>query len=217
MRLSGGKRPNGTAPVEVQDTKTKVFWLLLSTFVLWQPALIVWAQTDAANALDAANMVWTTGGTGSRQRIPAARAATGLAASSVSFYAKGQKRNTIQSTSSSLSSVNAGEVAVNGTTSGSVAATPVAADSQADAGAAGSPGQFVGAPPVIQSLAQQPDGSMELRASGGPGQTYLIQACETLDAWATIGTNHTGAKGTIVFLDPNAGKHPSRFYRLALP
>ena len=35
-------------------------------------------------------------------------------------------------------------------------------------------------PPVIHQLARQPDGSMEVRASGSPGETYLIQACGNL-------------------------------------
>ena len=59
---------------------------------------------------------------------------------------------------------------------------------------------------------------MEVRASGTPGGTYLIQACENLGAsWATIGTNAADANGIIVFLDQNATNSASRFYRLAAP
>ena len=70
---------------------------------------------------------------------------------------------------------------------------------------------------VIQDLAQLPDGNMEVRASGIPGETYLIQASGNLNTWATIGTNAADSNGRIVFPDLNATNHTSRFYRLAAP
>ncbi len=78
--------------------------------------------------------------------------------------------------------------------------------------------QAITVPPVIQSLVPQPDRSMEVKASGAPDATYLIQACESLGgSWATIGTNSADANGIIVFLDRNATNFTSRFYRLAVP
>ena len=72
-------------------------------------------------------------------------------------------------------------------------------------------------PPVILELAHQPDGNMEVRASGVPGETYLIQAGTKLTDWETIGTNAADSNGSIVFLDQNATNYTSRFYRLAAP
>ncbi len=71
-------------------------------------------------------------------------------------------------------------------------------------------------PPVIHQLARQPDGNMEIRASGTPGEAYLIQACEKLGgSWATIGTKAADSNGVILFLDQNATNCTIRFYRLA--
>ena len=156
---------------------TKIRLLVFSAFVLLQSLPALWAQTTLANALDATNLVWTTGGTGGVGW--SSRAGSGLADNTFDGVA--------------------------------------AADPQVDAGRVDGTEQLVNAPPVIQSLARQPDGSVELRASGVPGQTYLIQACEKLGAWATISTNVTDANGIIVFVDGNATNYTSRFYRLAAP
>ena len=48
-------------------------------------------------------------------------------------------------------------------------------------------------------------------------ETYLIQACQKLGAWASMSTHVTDANGIILFLDQNATSYPSRFYRLAAP
>ena len=58
---------------------------------------------------------------------------------------------------------------------------------------------------------------MQLKASGIPGETYLIQASENLNSWSTIGTNAANSNGIIVFPDLNATNYTSRFYRLAAP
>jgi hypothetical protein len=72
-------------------------------------------------------------------------------------------------------------------------------------------------PVIIHELARQPDGNMEVRASGTPGGTYLIQAGMNLTAWQTIGTTAADAEGIILFLDQNATNYTSRYYRLAEP
>jgi len=84
-----------------------------------------------------------------------------------------------------------------------------------DNGAMNSTPASANIPVVIASLAKQADGSMELRASGVPGRTYFIQACETLGAWATISSQLADANGVIVFVDQDAPNYTSRFYRLA--
>ena len=72
-------------------------------------------------------------------------------------------------------------------------------------------------PPVIHQLVRQPGGNMEVRASGIPGRSYLIQAGTNLTAWETIGTNAAASDGRIMFLDQDATNYTSRFYRLATP
>ena len=71
--------------------------------------------------------------------------------------------------------------------------------------------------PTIKDLTELPDGSMEVRASGIPGQDYIIQACQTLGSWATIATVTANTNGIIMFSDQNAKNYTSRFYRLAVP
>ena len=102
--------------------------------------------------------------------------------------------------------------------SGNVDASPAAADQKVNEGTVDVTVEAVNISPVIHSPAQQPDRSMEIRASGVPDRPYLIQARENLgDSWATIGTNSADANGIIVFLDRNATNYTSRFYRLATP
>jgi hypothetical protein len=70
-------------------------------------------------------------------------------------------------------------------------------------------------PVVITSLVRQADGSMVLKAQGVPGQSYFIQACETLGAWSAIASRVADANGLMVFVDQDAPNYSSRFYRLA--
>jgi RNA polymerase sigma factor (sigma-70 family) len=55
--------------------------------------------------------------------------------------------------------------------------------------------------------------------AGNPRQVYILQAREALKsgAWSNVATNQTGADGGGVFRDPDAGKHATRFYRVATP
>lgn len=64
MQLTRGKRSGGTAAVEVKVMKTKVLGLLLTALALFQTPFVVRAQSTLPGALDATNLVWTTGGTG---------------------------------------------------------------------------------------------------------------------------------------------------------
>ncbi len=99
-------------------------------------------------------------------------------------------------------------------TSGEMVVSTAASDPLVHEGAVGVTVESANIPLIIQSLRQQPDLSMELRASGVPGQTYLIQASENLGSWTTIGSNDTDANGIIVFVDRNAMDYSSRFYRI---
>ena len=72
----------------------------------------------------------------------------------------------------------------------------------------------------ITSLTPQPNGSMQLIASGSPGLAYLIQACTNsslLGPWITIGTNAALTNGLVLYLDQDSTNFPSRYYRLATP
>jgi hypothetical protein len=72
--------------------------------------------------------------------------------------------------------------------------------------------------PTIQNLTQLPDGNMQLKASGIPGESYVIQAAADLNSpWNAIGTNAADINGVIVFSDLNATNYTGRFYRLAAP
>ena len=72
--------------------------------------------------------------------------------------------------------------------------------------------------PTIQNLTQLPDGNMQIKASGIPGESYVIQAAADLNSpWNAIGTNAADINGVIVFSDLNATNYTGRFYRLAAP
>jgi hypothetical protein len=57
------------------------------------------------------------------------------------------------------------------------------------------------------------DGPAVLAVDGLIGQSYDIQAAQTLPNWVIIGTVTLGASGSVNFTDTNAVKYPTRFYR----
>jgi len=52
--------------------------------------------------------------------------------------------------------------------------------------------------PVIFELAHQPDGNMEVRASGIPSEAYLIQARTKLPDWETNGGGKARRKSVVL-------------------
>ena len=58
----------------------------------------------------------------------------------------------------------------------------------------------------------------QLQYTGEPGQTYILQGKDKLEAseWTNISTNHASSAGSGTFLDSQAGKFPQRFYRIAV-
>jgi hypothetical protein len=187
-----------------------------------QPALQIQdqfgnARTYANRNADNSTVVTAalSSGSGALQGTLGVTAANGLAAFSDLSASMGGTTVTIQFSSGTLASVISGPVVVSSAPAGNPAAKPGAPVQKSYQDTAVT---AVNVPPTMQGLAQQPDGSMEVRASGVPGQTYLVQACEQLGgAWATISSSVADANGKIVFLDANAKNYNSRFYRLATP
>jgi hypothetical protein len=78
-----------------------------------------------------------------------------------------------------------------------------------------------GAPAVATMTRVQVGGdrTAEVRWAGIPNQVYVIEASTNLNApssWVRVATNSTGADGVSVFVDMDAPKFPSRFYRAVL-
>jgi len=75
-------------------------------------------------------------------------------------------------------------------------------------------------PQTILITAMRLDGgAASIEFAGTPGQSYVLQASETLEAtdWSSISTNLSDTGGRGIFRDPEAVSHPSRFYRIATP
>jgi len=56
------------------------------------------------------------------------------------------------------------------------------------------------------------NGQVQILLCGVPGQDYLVEASTNLATWKPISVL-TGSNGPLPFVDPNAGRFPSRFYR----
>lgn len=68
------------------------------------------------------------------------------------------------------------------------------------------------------TIAPQPDGSVQVTASGGiPNQIYILQASSGNGIWTAISTNSADANGVFPFIDSDATNHAMRFYRAATP
>ena len=62
------------------------------------------------------------------------------------------------------------------------------------------------------------DRSLNLSATGGAGQSYLLLRASNLSSpviWSPIQTNQADANGRFQFTDPGVAIHPQRFYRFA--
>jgi RNA polymerase sigma factor (sigma-70 family) len=71
---------------------------------------------------------------------------------------------------------------------------------------------------VITSLRLE-SGTAIVQFGGRPNRTYILQAKDSLNqpGWTNISTNQTAASGAGTLLDPDAGQHSARFYRVASP
>jgi len=74
-------------------------------------------------------------------------------------------------------------------------------------------------PPGISGVAAHPDGSIALNLTGGPGDTYVLEAATNLSspvAWLYLATNTLGTNGIWQFTDLQATNFAQQFYRLLL-
>jgi hypothetical protein len=171
-------------------------------------------NADNSTAVSAA----LASGAGSLQGTLTLTAANGLATFSNLYCDTTNAQATIAFTSGTLASVVAGPVTITPAPAPSLVTSGAASYQQPSQNGAAATATDAQVAPVIQSLSQQADGSMALRATGAADTTYSVQACEQLGgAWTAIGTSTSDSNGTIVFVDSNAANYNSRFYRLALP
>jgi len=145
----------------------------------------------------------STPAVGALQGTLAITAANGLARlQQISPPSIGDTTITIQFASGSLIPVTSGDVVISSAPSGQCGRQPWRRGSEDYSGHGKRTVGTINVPPSMQGLAQQPDGSMEVRASGIAGQTYLISGLPaTGRCLANISTNVTDANGIIVFLD----------------
>jgi hypothetical protein len=71
-------------------------------------------------------------------------------------------------------------------------------------------------PPVITSVAANPDGSVTLSLAGSPGVSYILVSTTNLasSVWLPIATNVFDVTGVWLFNDLQVTNFPQRFYRL---
>src|SRR5262249_37601440 len=69
------------------------------------------------------------------------------------------------------------------------------------------------APPWVQALPAGNGAAPQLRLTGDPGQTYVIEASADLLSWAAISTNTSDFGGNFVFTENIPANAPQRFYR----
>jgi hypothetical protein len=72
------------------------------------------------------------------------------------------------------------------------------------------------APTIVRITRPSPANSW-VQGSGLPGCACTVQASSNCVSWANLTNLIVGANGTLDFIDADAGKYPSRFYRLMLP
>ncbi len=68
------------------------------------------------------------------------------------------------------------------------------------------------------ALMEQPrwsGGQFNLNFVGELGRTVVIQASTNLTSWTSIATNALGA-APLIFVDPESGQSPWRFYRVIM-
>ncbi len=91
--------------------------------------------------------------------------------------------------------------------------TPTATQTAVEAGAAASTETI-----VIRSMDYQ-EGVATISFSGRTGQAYVLQCRDALAeaAWSNLSTNQTDSAGAGRLIDADAGRHPMRWYRIAMP
>jgi hypothetical protein len=72
--------------------------------------------------------------------------------------------------------------------------------------------------PTFTQMARQPDGRVQLTATGGMGVPYTLWATTNLvqSPWSSI-TNGTVSASPFVVQDAGAKNHPVRYYRFSTP
>ncbi len=69
----------------------------------------------------------------------------------------------------------------------------------------------------ISNVVRLTNGRVQLQILGDAGDTYTIQASGNFIDWQTIAVRTAPADGVIEFEDVNAGRFPTRFYRVLAP
>jgi hypothetical protein len=64
----------------------------------------------------------------------------------------------------------------------------------------------------VPTVQRQPNGSVQLHATGNPGQTFDFQASTNFLSWLDLGTTNADTNGCVLFTDTNAPLFPYRFY-----
>ncbi|PWU13392.1 MAG: hypothetical protein C5B50_19475 [Verrucomicrobia bacterium] len=70
---------------------------------------------------------------------------------------------------------------------------------------------------VISNITHLSDGNYQIKSSGIPGNSYLLQASSDLSSWSAILTNSADIYGVITFTDLTATNYSNRYYRTAVP
>jgi hypothetical protein len=73
---------------------------------------------------------------------------------------------------------------------------------------------YIYAAPPMLNTSLGANGQVVLTATGQPGQTYDVMACQNFAGWTVIGTVTLNASGSAQFTDPIAGAMSNRLYRL---
>jgi hypothetical protein len=73
--------------------------------------------------------------------------------------------------------------------------------------------------PRVTSVVRAGGGALQLGASGGAGQSYILSGSTSLAPanWIPLRTNQADVSGLLQFTDPQATNYPQRFYRLSSP
>ena len=77
--------------------------------------------------------------------------------------------------------------------------------------------EFAEAFPKLVRMTVHPRVNSCLQWSGSPGCACIVQASTNCVSWLNLTNLCVGANGLMEFTDADAGKYPSRFYRLMLP
>jgi hypothetical protein len=64
----------------------------------------------------------------------------------------------------------------------------------------------------VPTIQKQSDGTIQLHATGNPGQTFDFQASTNFLSWLDLGTTNADTNGSVLFTDTNASNFAYRFY-----